>query len=128
MKNYIDPENNLFSNINISYRYNTENQYNEMIREKNKISIIHFNTRRLYANFHRIKEYLSQFNIPFNIIAISETWINNEMGLDFELNGYVFNYIKGKNKSGGGVLIYSMLIQTGSLCQNNNLLHINTLG
>lgn len=106
MENNIDPENNLFCNINISCRYYTENQYNATIREEKNISIIHFNTRSLYANFHKMKEYLSQFNTPFNIIAISETWINDEKGVDFELNGYEFNYINRKNKSGGGVAIY----------------------
>jgi len=36
MENVIDPENNLFSNINISCRYYTENQYNATIREKKR--------------------------------------------------------------------------------------------
>ncbi len=76
------------------------------MKSEHKISIIHFNSRSLYANFHSIKEYLSQFKIPFNIIAVSETWIKNEKGTDFELDGYEFNYINRKNKNGGGVAIY----------------------
>jgi len=33
------------------------------------------------------------------MIAISETWINAEKGLDFELDGYELTCVK---KSGGG--------------------------
>lgn len=105
-ENDIDPENNLLSNINNSCCYYTEKQYNTTIKSEHNISIIHFNSRSLYTNFHKIKEYLSQFSTPFSIIAISETWINNVKGADFELDGYEFNYINRKNKNGGGVAIY----------------------
>lgn len=42
----------------------------------NKLSVIHFNCESLCANFNHTKEYLNQFSYPFNVIAISETWIN----------------------------------------------------
>lgn len=106
IENNTDPENNLLSNISISCRYYTEHQYNTMIRGEKKISVIHFSARSLYSNFQTIQEYLRQLNNPFNIIAISETWINNKKGADFELEGYEFNYINRKNKNGGGVVIY----------------------
>ena len=32
--------------------------------------------------------YLNQFDIPFKIIAVTETWINDNKGLDFYLDGY----------------------------------------
>ncbi len=60
----------------------------------------------MYANFSNIKDYLSKFTKPFKIIAISEMWINDDKGMDFELDGYELNYINRKNKSGGGVAIY----------------------
>lgn len=40
------------------------------------------------------------------VIAISETWLSTEKGVDFELNGYELNYINRKNKKGGGVALY----------------------
>ena len=46
------------------------------------------------------------FTNPFNIIAISETWINNEKDIDFELDGYELRYKNRPNKGGGGVAIY----------------------
>lgn len=44
--------------------------------------------------------------MPFNIIAISETWINPEKEIDFELDGYEFVHTDRKNKAGGGVAIF----------------------
>ena len=71
----IDPDNNFFDTINNNCRYYTDDQYNKMIKSNGKLSIIHFNSRSLYANFNNIKDYLHRFSEPFNIIAISETWI-----------------------------------------------------
>ena len=64
-----DPENNLFFNINADCGYYTDGQYNKTIKGDQKLSIIHFNSRSLYANFHNIKEYLGQFSQPFNIMS-----------------------------------------------------------
>ena len=102
----IDPDNNFFSAINNNCYYYTDELYNRSIKADGKFSIIHFNSRSMYANFSLIKEYLHQFSQPFSIVAISETWINNVKGADFELEGYEFNYINRQNKIGGGVAIY----------------------
>ncbi len=88
IENDIDPENNFFHSINNNCLYYTDAQFNNAIKTQHNLSIIHFNSRSLYANFHNIKHYLGQFTKPFNIIAISETWINRERGMDFELEGY----------------------------------------
>ena len=58
----------------------------------------------MHANFNKINYHLSQFKQPFNIAAISATWISTEK--DFELDGYEFNYINTEEKTGGGVAIY----------------------
>ncbi len=104
--NDIDLENNSFLNINNDCHYYADEQYNSTFTTENKISIIHFNSRSMYANFHNIKDYLKQFTQPFNIILISETWINNERGMDFGLEGYELLYMNRWNKNGGGVAIY----------------------
>lgn len=102
----IDPDNHFFPNIIDNCCYYTDEQYNQTIKTDSKLSIIHFNSRSLYANFNNIKEYLRQFIKPFKIIAISETWINADKGMDFELEGYEFHCVNRKNKSGGGVALY----------------------
>lgn len=106
IENDIDPDNHFFHNINDNCQYYTDEQYNQSIKADGKLSIIHFNSRSMYANFENIKEYLKRFTHPFNIIAISETWIKDVKGVDFGLSGYEFNYINRNGKVGGGVAIY----------------------
>ena len=45
------------------------------------------------------------FSQPFNIIAISETWIDDVKGANFEIDGYDLTYINRKSFA-GGVAIY----------------------
>ncbi len=53
-----------------------------------------------------MKDYPSHFAQSFSLIAITETWINPEKGVDFELEGYELNYMSRENKKGGGVAVY----------------------
>jgi hypothetical protein len=62
------------------------------------LSIIHFNSRSLYANFTSIREYLDTFSQPFNVFAISETWINKDKELGFDMDGYELSYMNRLNK------------------------------
>lgn len=105
MEHDIDPDNYLFNTINNNCCYYTDEQYNQ-IHKDGKLSIIHINSRSLYANFASIKDYVNQFKQSFNIVAISETWINAEKGVDFELEGFEFVHMARQNKGGGGVAIY----------------------
>ena len=41
------------------------------------LSIIHINSRSLYINFFKIKDYMKQFSM-FCVIAASETWLTPE--------------------------------------------------
>uniref|UniRef100_A0A8C6M4T9 Reverse transcriptase domain-containing protein n=1 Tax=Nothobranchius furzeri TaxID=105023 RepID=A0A8C6M4T9_NOTFU len=68
--------------------------------------MVHFNSRSLYANFQFIKAYIAQFNQPFDVIAISETWINTGKEEDFEMKGYELLHLDRTNKKGGGVALY----------------------
>ena len=42
----------------------------------NKLSVIHFNARSLKANLSKIKDTIRRMEYKFQIIAISETWLN----------------------------------------------------
>ena len=62
------------------------NQFNMKVKSGHKMSIIHFNSRSLYANFQNIKEY-------YKVV-------------DFELNGLQIDlYMNRKNKKGGNVAL-----------------------
>lgn len=102
----IDPDQNLLDNFNVNCCYYSEEQFNTTIKYDHGISIIHFNSRSLYANFQSIKYYLSQFKKPFNIIAVTETWINAERGSDFFIKRYGFHCTSRANGPGGGVALF----------------------
>lgn len=57
-------------------------------------------------NFQQIKEYLEKFPESFSVTAISETWIKNSKGADFQLHGYELKFRNRENKGGGGVTLY----------------------
>lgn len=102
---YIDPDNNILNDIEKNCNYYTEEQLNT-ISSGNNISIIHFNSRSMYANFNSIQDQLSNYKKPFNIVAISETWVDPDRGIDFPLKSYELNYKNWENKMAGGVALY----------------------
>ncbi|KAL7381730.1 hypothetical protein ABVT39_010349 [Epinephelus coioides] len=53
--------------------------------------------------FIKLNGSLEEANVllSFDIIAVSETWINVEKGADFELDGYEFIHLDRQNKGGG---------------------------
>ncbi|XP_061906913.1 uncharacterized protein LOC133652321 isoform X1 [Entelurus aequoreus] len=108
LENDIDPDTNFFSHISNNCFYYTDDQYNSNITCDNKLSIVHFNSRSLYANYNNIKNFLEHINEPFKVIAVTETWIDDKKGIDFDLEGYELNYINRTNKNGGGVAVYVM--------------------
>ena len=87
-------------------KYYNEEQFNALIDAKNDFTILHINARSLYKNFENIKNYLMNFSKPFNIIALTETWGDEDKGMLFELEGYKFLYLNRSGKTGGGVAIY----------------------
>ena len=66
----IDPDINLFSNINNSCKYYTTEEYNHNIKADGKLSIIHINSRSLYANFKSIKNYLYSHNHSISLQSL----------------------------------------------------------
>ena len=54
---------------------------------KNGLSFIHFNARSLSSNFKYIYNFLTELNITFDLITISETWSNTQNVDDYDLKG-----------------------------------------
>ena len=52
------------------------------------INCIHFNARSLNSNFKYISNFLTELNIKFDLITISETWSNTPTVDDYDLKGY----------------------------------------
>lgn len=105
LNNELDPDAMFFASYEIKSNYFTVDEFTRNTNKEEKLSIIHFNCRSMYANFCNIKEYLQQLSHSFNIIAISETWFTDERGIDFEMEGYELTYVN-RQKPCGGVAIY----------------------
>lgn len=69
-------------------------------------SLVHFNGRSLPKNFTKINEFLDTFKNKFKLIALSETWINEEKDIDLHINGYDLYVTNRANRTGGGVALY----------------------
>ena len=101
----IDPGNNFFNEIKFNCKYFTEDQLRHSISKKDGLSIIHFNCRSLNANFTKIEDCLHDIGKTFDVIAISESWLDNNSTIP-ELQGYECCHQPRKNKKGGGVALY----------------------
>ena len=60
----------------MSCLYYTNETLNDMTINFKGVSIIHFNARSLNRNFTGIKELLSELHCNFDVIAITETWLD----------------------------------------------------
>ena len=123
----IDPVNNLYNNILVNCKYYDNFQFNVLSKKENTgLSIIHFNARSLNANFDHIKDFLCTLNIPFDVITISETWIEVEKTTDYEMLQYQAFHKVRSHKKGGGVAIYvnnrfdCTIVESKSMCIENN--------
>jgi hypothetical protein len=75
----IDPDNNFYKDVKNKCHYYTDTQFIKKFNTNKGLNIIHFNARSLKANLDHIKNYLQNLGNVFDIIAITETWL--DMGL-----------------------------------------------
>ena len=104
----VDPDKHLFNSINSMCDYYTDEQIHDSVRLDNNFSLIHFNCRSVYANFTKIKEYLSNLKSKF------KTWIDEVRGIDFCIDDYELHHSNRKNKRGGGV---ALLVHSDLKCR-----------
>ena len=106
----IDPDNNLHNQVNVDSLYYTDDEFNTKFIPKSEglsnFSIIHFNTRSMAANFNKLKACIAQLDYKFDVIAISETWMNNNENEEFQLENYNAYYISRHHRTNGGVALY----------------------
>ena len=101
----LDPENNFFNSINIDCKYYMDTELSHQIKHQNGFSIIHFNCRSMNANFSKLENCLHSIGHKFDVIAISETWLDKNSS-SHTLEGYEFRHQNRSNKNGGGVALY----------------------
>ena len=81
--NDVDPESHVFNHFGDTCKYYTDDQVKDNVELDNSFSIIHFNSRSMYANFSEIRDFLDKFERKFKVIALSETWLKEKKGFDF---------------------------------------------
>ena len=73
-------------------------------------------TLMLEVNFNKLKSVLSSFDFTFNVIAVSETWLNNDDLDYFHMDDYDDIHTCRPNRGGGGVALYvNRLLQSKPL-------------
>ena len=68
------------------------------------MTILHQNVRGLFGKIDYVRDILENFNV--DILALSETHINDEHPTCFDIPGYTFVYKNLSTGAGGGVAAY----------------------
>ena len=68
--------------------------------------MINLNIRSILNKFDSLKHLLNSLNNQFQIIGLTETWLNDNNDDLFKLDNYDFVNVNRSNKIGGGVGIY----------------------
>ena len=102
---------NLDNPSKINCEYYLPNDFNKLINttnlnNTNSLSLIHLNTRSIVNKFDSFKQLMNSFNLSFQVIGLTETWLNDTNDDLFKLENYNFVNVNRCNKNGGGVGIY----------------------
>ena len=90
--------------------YNSPEEIDLLKSKEGAFSIFSLNCQSLQAKFDQLKIYLENFTMarcPFTVIALQETWLNDNHDLSFlQLEGYNFIHKPRSCSAHGGVAIY----------------------
>src|SRR5882724_5185459 len=85
----------------------TIDKYNELISHFNCFSLLNINIQSLSKNYDNLNCFLATFNKQFNIIGLTEIWLQSSLQASFYNNsGYSFECSLRDNSRYGGVGIY----------------------
>ena len=106
----LDPDTNLRDLFSDDCEYFIEDQFNDMVSSEDShicdsFSLLHLNIRSLQCNASKLTDLLSNVNLKFSLIGISETWLNDSSS-SVDIDGYSFVHKSRENRSGGGVGLY----------------------
>ena len=97
--------------LNPRTNFYSSQEFNDLIQTRHsnsdKLSILHLNIRSVRNKFDALKNYLNSLDHKFTIIALTETWLNNNDYDNFEIPGYKSTKLLRQNKKGGGICIFS---------------------
>ena len=109
-----DPDCNFFNELHTNQssadcRYYNEDTFNRKIahvsQASQSFSLMHANIRSVQSNYQSLECYLEALNHNFDVIGLSETWLNDDTVCNFKPNHYLAEHLLRDGKSGGGVSI-----------------------
>ena len=98
------------NDVNCKYR-SMEWYSKNFVNASSNLSIIHFNTRSLYKNLNKIEELLNLLSIKPDIIAISESKLNDTNLQHVLLNDYIILRTNSLSCAGRAALYISNNLQ-----------------
>ena len=106
----LDPDTNLTDLFSDDCEYFIEDQFNDMLSSEDSricdsFSLLHLNIRSLQCNASKLTDLLSNVNLKFSLIGISETWLNDSLS-SVDIDGYRFVHKSRENRSSGRVGLY----------------------
>ena len=110
----IDPDiqyyNNHWNNVLHSCDYYLEDTFNKKLSKMNInndcLSMMHSNIRSAPKNISKLDNYLSNLNLDFKIVALTETWLSDETKDRYSLQGYNPEHSCRSGRTGGGVSLH----------------------
>ena len=94
--------------------YDLDNINSNEILNNSKINLFHINIRSCNKNLDELILYLNSININFNIIMLTETWLNNPTEFDVVPDYVDFHSIRDR-KGGGATILIKNDFQTSLL-------------
>src|ERR1044072_2313284 len=91
--------------VNSKYIYPDELKKDKTFKVS-KLTLLHYNIRSLPKHHDDFSNYLSYQNINFDIVVLSETFLNNHNKDNYPIPGYYGTHLIRNDKRGGGVSIY----------------------
>ena len=102
-----DPDNNYYNECSKQCNYYSIDSFGVESKginhSQNNISLLHANIRSVKHNFNNLETYLQSLSFEFDVIGLSETWLNDTEVDNFNHAGYVAENACRTHKTGGGV-------------------------
>ena len=98
-----------FNTNKLQCHYYLPEDFKKIIENENmheKFSLLHLNIRSISNKFDSLKNLINTLNIPFQIIGLTETWLNENNKDCFTMNNYEYFGSNRLEKRGGGVCLY----------------------
>ena len=94
------------SSISNYYHENSFNHSLDSCHSSNSISVLHHNIRGIPHNLSSLSLYLSSLHCTFDIIGITESWLDAQTIDSYRLNGYNQESLIRHDRMCGGVSIF----------------------